>query len=288
MRHTEYYNILEVATNATPEVIQKAYRKKSLQWHPDRNQTGKELATKRFQEISEAYQILSDPEKREIYNKYGKEVAQGPGSVPTTTQTNGKNVRYHFSSNGGGGDVFQSFFGMNNNSSDFDMNGFTNNSTPRRNPTKTPILQRDVNLTLEQLASGCQKRLRLTSKGIYGNTLSKIFTIDVKPGWKAGTKITFPYPEYGSDVEFTVRLTPHAYLTRDGHNLRWQCILTSVQAKKGLKITIKTPFPNEEVDVSTKGLDIYPGRQLIITGKGMPIKGNLLNRGDLIVRFMIR
>ena len=194
----------------------------------------------------------------------------------------GSNVRFHFSSNGRMG-------GMMDSSILDDLNTFNmGGSRPKRKPSKPPTLQRDLYLSLEELASGCRKRLRLSSEGIYGNSISKIFTIDIRPGWKAGTKITFPYPEYGSDIQFTVRETPHAHLKREGDNLSWQCYLTSSQAEKGLKITLKTPFPDEEVDVITKYQYIYEGKEMVIKGKGMPIKGDLLKRGDLVVRFSIR
>jgi len=68
---TEYYDILNVPVTATPEEIKKSYRKLALKYHPDKNPDNKE-AEDMFKKISEAYQILSDPEKRTKYNKYGK------------------------------------------------------------------------------------------------------------------------------------------------------------------------------------------------------------------------
>jgi len=68
-----YYSILSVPKTATQDDIKKAYRKEALKWHPDKNPDDKEAATKKFKEISEAYQVLSDAKKKEIYDKYGKE-----------------------------------------------------------------------------------------------------------------------------------------------------------------------------------------------------------------------
>ncbi|ESO01695.1 hypothetical protein HELRODRAFT_81359, partial [Helobdella robusta] len=68
----DYYNVLEIAQTANEGEIKKAYRKMALKWHPDKNPGNKEEAEAKFKEISEAYEVLSDKEKREIYNKYGK------------------------------------------------------------------------------------------------------------------------------------------------------------------------------------------------------------------------
>src|SRR5512138_1004771 len=74
----DYYEILGVATNASDEEIKKSYRKLAMQYHPDRNPGNKE-AEEKFKEAAEAYEVLSDPEKREIYNRFGHEGLNGVG-----------------------------------------------------------------------------------------------------------------------------------------------------------------------------------------------------------------
>jgi len=69
----DYYRILEVTRNSSTEDIKKAYRKLALKWHPDKNPDNLEEATKKFKEISEAYEVLSDEKKRKVYDTYGKE-----------------------------------------------------------------------------------------------------------------------------------------------------------------------------------------------------------------------
>jgi DnaJ-class molecular chaperone len=304
MTHTEYYSILGVEPQATPERLKKAYRKMSLKWHPDRNQDKKEEATKRFQEISEAYQILSNPEKRKIYDLYGKGAAQGQATTDANCESGmsgvPSNFQYQFSTTGMSGmmdadSLFNRFFGGSQTVKHFgmtssildDLDNLSFFCKPRR-PKKRVLCQKDLPLTLEELATGCQKRLHLTSENMYGNQINKKCTVDVSPGWKEGTKITFPYPECGQDVQFIVREIPHAYLKREGDNLSWKCNLTKKQAQKGIKITLKTPFPNEKLVISTRDLDIYEGQEHIIVGKGMSIKGNIKKRGDLIIRFYVR
>lgn len=76
---SDYYEILEVPKSATEQDIKKAYRKLALKWHPDKNPDNKQQAEENFKLISEAYDVLSDSEKRSIYDKYGKEGLTGGG-----------------------------------------------------------------------------------------------------------------------------------------------------------------------------------------------------------------
>ncbi|KAF3703676.1 DnaJ -like protein subfamily B member 6 [Channa argus] len=73
----EYYQILGVQKNATQEDIKKAYRKLALKWHPDKNPDNKEEAERKFKELSEAYEVLSDEKKRSVYDRYGKKGLSG-------------------------------------------------------------------------------------------------------------------------------------------------------------------------------------------------------------------
>ncbi|WJX44585.1 DnaJ sub B member 6 [Trifolium repens] len=78
----DYYKILQVDKNANDEELKKAYRKLAMKWHPDKNPTNKKEAEAKFKQISEAYDVLSDPEKRGIYDQYGEEGLKGQVPPP--------------------------------------------------------------------------------------------------------------------------------------------------------------------------------------------------------------
>ncbi|XP_031148713.1 dnaJ homolog subfamily B member 6b isoform X1 [Sander lucioperca] len=112
----EYYQTLGVQKNATQEDIKKAYRKLALKWHPDKNPDNKEEAEKRFKELSEAYEVLSDENKRSTYDRYGKDGLSAGGGGGGG----------HYDHYGGGGftfrnpdDVFREFFGGRDPFADF-------------------------------------------------------------------------------------------------------------------------------------------------------------------------
>ncbi|BFY97050.1 hypothetical protein BsWGS_00090 [Bradybaena similaris] len=115
-----YYEILGIEKSATDQDIKKAYRRLALKWHPDKNPDSKEAAKRKFQEISEAYDVLSDKKKREIYDRYGKEGVLG-GS-------DGSDVDFAFDSSAFEGfhfqfrtpeEIFKDFFGTDDPFSSF-------------------------------------------------------------------------------------------------------------------------------------------------------------------------
>ncbi|XP_022305158.2 dnaJ homolog subfamily B member 6-like isoform X1 [Crassostrea virginica] len=123
----DYYVVLDITKDASEVEVKKAYRKLALKWHPDKNPDKKDEAEKKFKEISEAYEVLSDKEKRQIYDKYGKDGLTEGGSGGGYNDFNmggGSGFRFHpfhfrdpeevFKEFFGGRDPFAAFFGRDN------------------------------------------------------------------------------------------------------------------------------------------------------------------------------
>lgn len=153
----DYYEVLGVAKNATADEIKKAYRKKAIQYHPDKNPGDKEAEAK-FKEAAEAYDVLSNDDKRARYDQFGHAAFENGGAGGFNA--GGFNMEDIFSmfgdifgghaGGGGGFGGFESFFG----------GGFGGGSSSARRPQGTNLRVR-VRLTLEEIANGCEKKIKV-------------------------------------------------------------------------------------------------------------------------------
>ena len=150
----DYYELLGVNKNATDEELKKAFRKKAKQYHPDANPDNKKEAEAKFKEINEAYEVLSDPQKRRMYDQFGTADPQGFGGGQgpfgggysyTTSGFDG------FGDFGDLGDIFSSFFG----------GGFGGRQSSRRNngPRKGADLNFNMEITFEEAFAGVEKEI---------------------------------------------------------------------------------------------------------------------------------
>ena len=127
----DYYKTLGISRNSSETEVKKAYRKLALKWHPDKNPDKKEEAEKKFKEISEAYEVLSDKKKRELYDKYGKEGLINGGNDSDFQDDYERFHGFHFHNPR---DVFKEFFGGRDPFADFfggeNSGSFFTNSFP--------------------------------------------------------------------------------------------------------------------------------------------------------------
>ena len=150
----DYYEVLGVNKNATDEELKKAYRRLAKKYHPDANPNNKEEAEKKFKEVNEAYENLSDPQKRKMYDQFGFNGPQGFGGAG---QGGGY---YSYSSSGFDGfdmgdlgDIFSSFFG----------GGFGGRSSrPNNGPRKGNDIRHDIEITFEDAFLGVKKEIVVT------------------------------------------------------------------------------------------------------------------------------
>lgn len=153
MEKRDYYEVLEVAKNATPEEIKKAYRKKAIQYHPDKN-PGDKIAEEKFKEAAEAYEILSDPEKRQRYDQFGHAGVSGAAGAGNMSMDD---ILRQF------GDLFGGMFSGSGFGDSFGgFGGFGGASTGRHAQNRGTDLRVKVRLTLKEIASGVDKKLKVS------------------------------------------------------------------------------------------------------------------------------
>ena len=156
----DYYEVLGVNKNATDDELKKAYRKLAKKYHPDANPDNKEEAERKFKEVNEAYENLSDPQKRRMYDQFGHNGPQGFGGAGGPF--GGQNGYYSYTSSGFDGfsafgdlgDIFSSFFG----------GGFGGRSSSKRQngPKKGSDLNVHMDITFEQAFLGVEKEIVIT------------------------------------------------------------------------------------------------------------------------------
>lgn len=146
MANKDFYEVLGIDKSASDDDIKKAFKKLALKYHPDRNQ-GDTEAEEKFKEINEAYQVLSDPEKRQRYDQFGTADFNGAG---------GGFDGFDFGGFGGFGDIFGDIFGGG-------FGGFGGGAS-KNGPRKGADLEYDLTLTFEEAMTGCEKEIKVTRR----------------------------------------------------------------------------------------------------------------------------
>ncbi|CAL5321415.1 unnamed protein product [Camellia sinensis] len=309
----DYYNILEVNKNATEEDLKKSYRKLAMKWHPDKNPNHKKQAEAKFKQISEAYDVLSDPQKRAIYDQYGENGLKDmppPGSSGSSGFPNGFNPR-------NAEDIFAEFFGSSpfgfgsagvGRSTRFQSDGggmfggFGGSENVFRTysdgcaPKKPPPIESKLPCSLEELYNGSTRKMKISRKAMDANGWlmpeTEILTIDVKPGWKKGTKITFPDKgneqpnQLPADLVFVIDEKPHSIYTRDSNDLIMNHRVTLAEALAGTAVNLTT-LDGRNLSIPVTDI-VSPGYELVIAREGMPITREPGNRGDLRIKFEVK
>ena len=156
----DYYEVLGVNKNATDDELKKAYRKLAKKYHPDANPDNKKEAEAKFKEVNEAYETLSNPQKRKMYDQFGADGPQGFGGAGGPF--GGQNGYYSY--NGAGFDGFGDFGDLGDIFSSIFGGGFggRTSSSRKQGPTKGADLNVRLDLTFEQAFSGIEKEIVIT------------------------------------------------------------------------------------------------------------------------------
>lgn len=298
----DYYAILGLSKSASAEEIKKAYRKLARKYHPDLN-PGDRNAEARFKEINEAYEVLSEPEKRQKYDQFGQYWKQAgssgsgwPGASGTTTVDFSS---FDFSQYASFEDFINTLLGRPGGADGFGSNtggrqGYTyrtNTGAPGgfnsgfdgfsgfdgRSSATALNLEADITLTFAEAFHGTQKRVGSGE-------------VSIPPGVKPGSKIRVkgrgqldPYTKQRGDLYLKVEVQPHSFFEFEGDNLLCEVPITPDEAVLGTSIEVPTPDGSVSVNVPA---GVRSGQSLRLRGKGWP-KPKSEGRTDQLVRLMI-
>lgn len=291
----DFYNVLQITRSAKNADIKAAYRKLALKFHPIKN-SGDKAAEVKFDELAEAYDVLSDAKKKAIYDQYGEEGLKN--GVPLGNETWSDNYTFH----GDAHKVFHDFFGGDNPFSDFiesSENDKINNfggMAGRGRKKQDPAVERDLRLSLEECYHGCIKKMKFERRVMNddGHTSSfkeKILTINVKRGWTPGTRIIFENEgDQGpntvpADIVFIVRDKPHSVFRREGTNLIYKHKISLGLALVGTTIHVPT-LDGRVLDIPITDI-VKPGYTKSVPHEGMPFVEDPNQKGNLIIEFDI-
>jgi curved DNA-binding protein len=296
----DYYAILGVSKSASADEIKKTFRRLARKYHPDMN-PGDKQAEARFKEVSEAYEVLSDPEKRQKYDQFGqywKEAGQGwpSGGGGVGVDVGGFDFsqygsfdefigellgRFNTGAAGSTGRTYTYRTGTSGYSGFNDFGGFKDYSGSDNRAAGTSA-DREATITLSwsDAFHGVQKRLNL------GN---EVIDVRIPPGAKPGSRIRIrgkgqvsALNQQRGDLYLNVELNPHSFFQFDGDNLVCEVPVTPDEAVLGASIEVPTPDGTVSVNVPA---GIRSGQSLRLRGKGWPRpKGG---RSDQLVKIII-
>lgn len=302
MPDRDYYEVLGVARDASADAIKKAYRTQARKYHPDVN-PGDKKAESRFKEVQQAYDILSDPEKRALYNNYGNAAFEGATAGPRagahewTARQAGPGSGYDqsfdfndfFGAGGaagpgagagegdqGGGGIFEELLGR--------MRGGGGRGRQQRPTGPRPGRNVEAHLTIPFITAirGGETQFEIEREDGKRESLA----VKVPSGIESGAKLRLrgqgePGEQGGprGDLTIHVEVEPHPYFTRDGRNLSVEVPISVSEATLGAKIEVPTLDGTKTLPVPA---GTSSGQKLRLRGQGVPEAGGK-PAGDLFL-----
>jgi curved DNA-binding protein len=290
MDYKDYYKILGVERKANKDEIKRAYRKLALKTHPDRN-PGDSKAEEHFKEINEAYQVLSDDEKRSRYDQLGESYTQWQrGGTPTggfnwedwfATQPTG-NVRVGGFEDILGGEFSEFFRRIFGGMPDIGGSSRGRGTAQQSRRTELPSYQQEVIISLVEAYQGTTRKIEIDGRRL---------EVKIPPGAKTGTKVrvknTIPTGISGQkgDLFLVIRIADDNRFTVKGNDLHTDVPIDLYTAVLGGEISVQTLSGNV---VLTIPAGVQPGQTLRLTGRGMPRLSAPSNMGDLFAHIKVK
>jgi curved DNA-binding protein len=284
--YKDYYKVLGVAPNATPEEIKKAFRKLAVKYHPDKTR-GDKAAEEKFKEINEANEVLGDPEKRKKYDRFGKDWQhyQESGAQP-----GGFDWSKYTGTRGGGermsNDDFSSMFGGENAGSLFDIL-FGQESGRRRGRRNAAVRGEDIGteatLSLEEAYHGSTRLIEVNGQTIKVTIHPGIADQQVLRIPGKGTPGTGGGPN--GDLYLTIKIARHPEYERKENDLYRDLSVGLYTAVLGGKVELETLKGAIKVDILRETPN---GKVLRLRGLGMPVYGTKQQFGDLFVKAVVK
>lgn len=311
----DYYRILELNRDADVALIKRRYKELVQRWHPSIHADNKTEAIQKYNEITEAFEVLSDAKNRVVYDQYG--ITGLKKGVPNE---NGKIVGgvYEFKSNPD--EVFREAFGRNPFTEFFDFsqvtpseakgtfNEFAQMNIPPKKLKSKPIYH-DLPCTLEELFNGATHRVDydriiLSKDGVTTEKRKETAVIQIRKGMKEGDEVVFEKQgnvsqnETQGDVIFVVKEAKHSRFSRSGNDLIYQATVSLGDALLGAIVKVPT-LDDRTLSIGVSDI-IHPGYTQVVPGEGLPINKiansgkrfsntneDVIEKGDLILKFVI-
>jgi curved DNA-binding protein len=286
----DYYEVLGVKKDSSTQDIKKAYRKLAMKYHPDRNKGDKE-AEEKFKKLSEAYAVLSDPEKRKEYDTFGasgfqqrysqEDIFRGfdLGDILKEFGLGGMGGGFRASS--GQGSPFETFFFHGGGPG---AGGASYRTTQQ--PVQGSDLTYELSVSLNEVLSGSEKTISLRRENKTENV-----SVKIPKGIKAGQKLRLagkgspsPYGGPPGDLFLIMKEQPHPVFTREGNNLIVEQRIPFSKACLGSEISVKS-LEGKELKVKVPA-GIQSQSKLRLKGHGLPA-GKTGSRGDVYVKITV-